>query len=201
MKIRQLLYNINLINITLISIVIYFLFYYLYPTLKLEIKMPPPEPSDIIEIDEYILEEYIPSIGKEYMIISEENLFHPERKIPVEKKVEPPPPKPDFVLYGVLVSDSISIAYLEDLKAPRNTPGRGKRIIPLRKGQTLSGFRLDEIEEDKIVMSRGEEQLIIPVIDPSHPKKRETVTITQPQPPAPQPQQPTRPRREPPTRR
>jgi len=153
----------------------------------MQIKFTPPEPDDIIEVDEYTIEELSLPSNVDYMIISEENLFHPERKIPVEKKVEQPLPKPEFVLYGTLVSENISIAYLEDLKAPRNTPGRGKRIIPLRKGQTLSGFKLEEIETDRIVMTRGEEKIIVPINDPSRPKERQTVTTTQTPPPQPQP--------------
>jgi len=185
--IKQLLRNINIINTLLVVTIIYFFTYYFSPTLNMQIKFTPPEPDDIIEVDEYTIEELSLPSNVDYMIISEENLFHPERKIPVEKKVEQPLPKPEFVLYGTLVSENISIAYLEDLKAPRNTPGRGKRIIPLRKGQTLSGFKLEEIETDRIVMTRGEEKIIVPINDPSRPKERQTVTTTQTPPPQPQP--------------
>jgi len=192
--IKQLLRNINIINTLLVVTIIYFFTYYFSPTLNMQIKFTPPEPDDIIEVDEYTIEELSLPSNVDYMIISEENLFHPERKIPVEKKVEQPLPKPEFVLYGTLVSENISIAYLEDLKAPRNTPGRGKRIIPLRKGQTLSGFKLEEIETDRIVMTRGEEKIIVPINDPSRPKERQTVTTTQ-TPPPPQPQPAPQPRR------
>jgi type II secretory pathway component PulC len=193
--IKQLLRNINIINTLLVVTIIYFFTYYFSPTLNMQIKFTPPEPDDIIEVDEYTIEELSLPSNVDYMIISEENLFHPERKIPVEKKVEQPLPKPEFVLYGTLVSENISIAYLEDLKAPRNTPGRGKRIIPLRKGQTLSGFKLEEIETDRIVMTRGEEKIIVPINDPSRPKERQTVTTTQTPPPPPQPQPAPQPRR------
>jgi type II secretory pathway component PulC len=192
--IKQLLRNINIINTLLVVTIIYFFTYYFSPTLNMQIKFTPPEPDDIIEVDEYTIEELSLPSNVDYTIISEENLFHPERKIPVEKKVEQPLPKPEFVLYGTLVSENISIAYLEDLKAPRNTPGRGKRIIPLRKGQTLSGFKLEEIETDRIVMTRGEEKIIVPINDPSRPKERQTVTTTQ-TPPPPQPQPAPQPRR------
>ena len=66
---------------------------------------------------------YSPS---DYVIVAEENPFHPERKIPPEKKEEPPPlPKPDPILYVTVINDSISIAYVEDLKAPRSSPDKG----------------------------------------------------------------------------
>jgi hypothetical protein len=51
----------------------------------------------------------------------------------------------------------------------------------------LSGFKLEEIETDRIVMTRGEEKIIIPINDPSRPKERQTVTTTQTPPSQPQP--------------
>lgn len=101
-----------------------------------------------------------PSLA-DYVIVAEQNLFSPERKIPVEKKEEQQPlPKPEIVLYGTLISGDSRLAYLEDLKAPQSTAGRGKRQIVLREGDTLGGFTLKEIEPDKIVMVRGEEKII-----------------------------------------
>jgi hypothetical protein len=72
-----------------------------------------------------------------------------------------------------MIADDISLAYLEDLKAPRNTPGRGKRQVALKKGDSLSGFVLKEIETDKITMVRGEEKLIVAMNDPQKAKARE----------------------------
>ncbi|MFZ3136940.1 MAG: hypothetical protein WA126_06065 [Thermodesulfovibrionales bacterium] len=109
------------------------------------------------------------------MLISEENLFHPERRIPPEKKVEQPLPKPEFVLYGTLITNDTSFAYLEDTKALRNTPGRGKRQITMKKGDTLSGFNLKEINVDNIVMARGEEKITIYLYSRNNPKKRESM--------------------------
>jgi hypothetical protein len=102
----------------------------------------------------------------DYGIISEENLFHPERKIPPEKKEEAALlPKPDLVLYGTLIAGDMSLAYVEDLKDPRTTAGRGKRQIALKKGDMLSGFVLKEIDPDRIVMVRADEKLTISVHD------------------------------------
>jgi len=113
----------------------------------------------------------------DYMIIAEQNIFHPERKIPADIN-EKPPSNPEFVLYGTLITDDISLAYLEDLKAPLSSPGRGKRQITLKKGDTLSGFILKDIEADKVVMSRGEEVLTVYLNDTQKPKTRETSTPT-----------------------
>jgi hypothetical protein len=144
---------------------------------NMNIKYTLPAGKKIVgDDDEKPADSHIPSPA-DYMMIAEENLFHPERKIPAEKKEEQPLPKPEFVLYGTLITDNISLAYLEDLKAPHSTPGRGKRQTALRKGDTLSGFTLKEIETEKIVMVRGEERIELKVADSSKPKIRGTDTV------------------------
>ncbi len=98
----------------------------------------------------------------DFAIIANQNLFHPERKIPVEKPpAPPPPPKPELVLYGTLITDDLSLAYVEDKKAPLTTPGRGKRLRVLKIGDALSGFVLKSIEPDKIVLVRGDEVMTV----------------------------------------
>jgi type II secretory pathway component PulC len=96
----------------------------------------------------------------------------------VDKVANPPLPKPEFVLYGVLITDDASVAYVEDKKALQSTAGRGERQVALRKGETLSGFTLTEIGADKIVMVRGDE---IITVNLSEPKVREVAK--QPKPP------------------
>lgn len=97
----------------------------------------------------------------DYVIIGEANLFHPERKIPPEKKEEKALPKPELVLYGTIIDDKLSIAYVEDKKNQKTTPGRGKRQTAAKKGDVFSGFILKEIEADKIVLTRGEESMTV----------------------------------------
>jgi hypothetical protein len=158
--------------------VVLFAGYWLSPVLAAKIKFALPATRKSVEAkgEEKTSQPQPPSVT-EYNLISEENLFHPERRIPPEKKAdEAPLPKPDFVLYGTLIADDIKLAYLEDLKAPRSTAGRGKRHTALRKGDTMSGFTLKEIDSDKVVMARGEEKMIVPIVDPSHPKARDGQT-------------------------
>ncbi len=102
----------------------------------------------------------IPSLA-DYVMISNQNLFHPERKIPPEKKDEKTVSKPDLVLYGTLITDNLSIAYIEDKKSPYSTPGRGKRQTQLKKGDAINGYILREIEPNRIVLLKGEEKLVI----------------------------------------
>jgi type II secretory pathway component PulC len=180
MRLKKILKNINLLNIILVVMAVLFAGYWLSPLLAAKIKYALPAVKKPVEANgqEEASQPQTPSVT-EYTLISEENLFHPERRIPPEKKAdEAPLPKPDFVLYGTLISDDLKLAYLEDLKAPRTTPGRGKRSTALRKGDTMSGYTLKEIETDKVVMARGGESVIIPINDPDHPKTRDGQTTT-----------------------
>jgi hypothetical protein len=163
MLIKTLVRNVNLLNAVLLSVAVMFALYGLSPLLDGRIRYALPVPGKAPVIAKETTDELqTPSVA-EYAVISEENLFHPDRKIPVEKKAEQPLPKPDFVLFGTLITGGARLAYLEDLKAPRSTAGRGKRQIALKEGDTLSGFTLKEIEADKIVMVRGDETVTIPV--------------------------------------
>jgi len=155
--------NVNLLNAALLSVAVAFAFYGLSPLLDVRIKYALPVPGQKAVTEKETNDELQTPSVTDYAVISEKNLFHPDRMIPVEKKVEKPLPKPDFVLFGTLITGGTSLAYLEDLKAPRSTTGRGKRQITLKKGDTLSGFTLKEIEADKIIMVRGDEMITLPV--------------------------------------
>jgi hypothetical protein len=59
----------------------------------------------------------------EYNVIAEENLFHKGRKMPDRgKEIETPDLRLKFVLYGTVIADDISIAYMEDKISPCSTP-------------------------------------------------------------------------------
>lgn len=180
MRIKPLIRNINMLNMVLLTGALFFAFYIFFPALDITAGFTLPSvKKSAAEKEKTGIEIRIPSIT-EYAKIPEENLFHPERKIPVEKKADEQQqlPKPEFVLYGTLITDDLGLAYMEDLKAPRNSPGRGKRQASLRKGDTLSGFTLKEIEVDKVVMVRGEEKMVVPVNDPSRHKDRKESPVT-----------------------
>lgn len=97
----------------------------------------------------------------DYMVIAELNLFHPDRKIPPEKKEAQQLPKPELILFGTLITDGMSVAYVEDKKNPKTSPGRGKRQTVMKKGDVVSGFVLKEIENDRIMLARGDETMVV----------------------------------------
>jgi hypothetical protein len=103
----------------------------------------------------------------DYIMIGENNLFHPERIIPPEKKDEKALPKPELVLYGTIIGGDTRVAYIEDKKSPRTTAGRGPRQMVVKKGDVLSGFVITGIEPDRVVLVRGEETMTVHLSDES----------------------------------
>ena len=113
----------------------------------------------------------------DYTMISEKNLFHPERKIPPDNVVAVAaviPKPPELVLYGTLISDNLNVAYVEDKKAPYSTPGRGKRQTQLKKGDNISGYVLQDIEPNRIVLVKGEEKLVVLLVSKDKKRAEET---------------------------
>lgn len=191
--IKYLLKNITLLNIIL-SVALFFLAVYIVlPAFTSSaVKYTPPSakkaPAGGNE-EQQSAQMQAPS-PMDYIMIAEQNLFHPERKIPV-KETQQSLQKPEFILYGTLITNELSLAYIEDKKSPQSTAGRGKRQNTLRKGETLSGFVLQEVDTEKVVMAKQEEKIVVYLQDPEKAKMREEggAAIASPQPPTPQPLQ------------
>lgn len=172
-----MLSNVNVINVVLAGALLLFINYAVLPmfgkTAKITLPVPKKQSVANAPAPEKPAEPKTASPA-DYVVIAEQNLFHPERKIPVEKKdlAAPPLPKPEFVLYGTLLMDDLRIAYMEDRKAPQNAPTRGKKQIPVKLGESLSGFILKEIDPGKVVMVRGEEKINVSLNDTTIPKDR-----------------------------
>lgn len=179
--INYILRNVNLLNIVLIVIGILLADYAVYPLLKKGSIYNVPAPRELTLEEEEIPMPSVPSIT-DHMVIVQQNLFHPERRVPTEAKAEDVPmPSPEFILYGTMVTKDVSLAYIAD----RNAPQTGKRHLTLKKGDLLSGYMLTEIEDDRVVMEKGEEKLIVYLYDPQKMKTREAPSAQQPQVPAP----------------
>ncbi len=155
---RYLLRSINVLNVLLLAAVVLFL---AVPSAPEEVRcaLPVPKKAAVVPGEEAASRRNLSSV--DYAAISDANLFHPERRIPPEKKEEKATARPDVNLFGTLIAGDMSIAFLEDRKAPVSTAGRGKRQIALRKGGTLNGYVLRDVEVDRIVLVKGEEQVLV----------------------------------------
>lgn len=168
---RNLLNNFNLLNIVLITGIILMLYYLLFPALKTEIKFTLPAAKEShVEAIKPPSAVASPSLI-DYAVIAENNLFHPQRRIPAEKTAAEALPKPEFVLYGIM-SGPPAVVFIEDLRAPISTTGRGKRQRRLQVGDTMSGYTLVEIGKDKIVMARDDDRIEVKATDLKQSKTR-----------------------------
>jgi hypothetical protein len=148
------------------------------PSLRMDVSYTLPAVENSVDNKAEATPEIQSLSFEEYMVIAGENTFHPDRIMPVEKvekkeeKAAPPLPKPEIVLYGTLISDDLSLAYIEDVSSPITSPGRGKRVRVIKKGADIGGFILKEIKSDMIVLVRGEEIMTVNLAYPI--KKRES---------------------------
>jgi hypothetical protein len=169
---KSILNNINILNGLLSAAVLVLACLTVIPFLNPDIHIRVPQVTKtIIPIGTQTI---VPASTSpvDYALISEQNLFHPERKIPPEKAEEKAIPRPEIVLYGTLLTSDVSIAYIEDKKAPKTTPGRGKRQIAVQKGHNINGYILQQIEPDRIVFVKGDDRILVRLEDGE--KRRDT---------------------------
>lgn len=177
LRLNTLLKSLNVLNVLLLAAILLFGQYVLLPLLNVTIAVAPlpakGKPAQQSQAAPAPGSELPPPPAlMEFTVIAEQNLFHPDRKIPPAKTAEAPVPRPEFVLYGTLIADNLSLAYLSDKKAPRTTPGRGQRQTPLKVGDSLSGYTLKEILHQKVVMARGDDRVEVKVISTDKSKAR-----------------------------
>lgn len=188
---RYLARNINALNIVLIAAAAVLAVAVFYPHFYGQVKygLPAVKLSPEVEAEpEAVVAS--PSMS-DFLVIAEQNLFHPDRKIPPEKKEAQQLPKPELILYGTLIGEGMSVAYVEDKKNPKTSPGRGKRQTVMKKGDAVSGFVLKEIETDKIVLVRGDETMVVHLSQGDKPRTSEVPPGAPGAPGAARPAQPT----------
>ena len=157
--VKLILRNVNVLNILLLVSAIFLFFEFDYPLLNRQVSVEQIEAKEVaIQNEEKIATENSASYA-DFVSIAEKNLFHPEREMPKAEKAAVP--KPELILYGTLITDDVSVAYVEDKKSPYSTPGRAKRQTALKKGGSIGGYVLREIEPNRIVLVRGEDRLVV----------------------------------------
>lgn len=116
-------------------------------------------------------------ITARYAVISQRDLFRPERRepppppppppvvAPQPPPPPPPPPPPQVVLEGVAIfpADQIRVALISD---PTLTQGKAKDF---RQGETLGGWTIAEVLADKIILRQGERSAEIKMKKPASP--------------------------------
>jgi hypothetical protein len=173
-RIMPILRQFTVLNGLLLAGICLFVYLIVVRIMTVDLYLPAPSSVAVNAADqkkEQAAEQVVNPPMQDFAIIAEKNLFHPDRIIPAEKK-DVTIPRPEFVLYGTLIVDNVRIAYLSDKKAQRTTPGRGKRQVGLKIGETLSGYTLKEVLHDRAVMVRGDDMIELRVISPESKKER-----------------------------
>jgi type II secretory pathway component PulC len=178
-NIQDLLKNITLLNLILLALAIAGIVCALVPLLNISVNVTPQPAGETIPgtADSASSDMHAPSYT-DYAMISDQNLFHPSRKAPAEKKGEMP--RPEVILYGTLIADNMRVAYVEDKKSPRTSPGRGKRQIALKQGDTLSGYILKVVEKDRIELAKGDDRIVVYLSDQNKVRSEETTHAASP---------------------
>ena len=163
--VKLILKNINALNMLLLGAAVILFFVFDYPLLVGQasvVQVRAKETAAPIQSEEKSAPESSASYA-DFISIAEKNLFHPEREMPKAEKAAAP--RPELILYGTLITDDVSIAYVEDKKSPYSTPGRPKRQTALKKGGSIGGYVLREIEPNRIVLVSGEDKLVVMLDD------------------------------------
>jgi hypothetical protein len=163
--IRYLVRSINPLNLLLFIIMVATAIIILFPLMKMNARYSLPQVKPrIVEEAEKPKEKSGNILPSDYTVIGDLNLFHSERRIPVDKKAEETP-KPELILYGTMVQDNMQYAFIEDKKSPKTTPGRGNRQTTIKKGDVISGFVVSEIRADRITLTKGDEKITVLLAD------------------------------------
>jgi hypothetical protein len=164
-RLRTFLMSMNVLNGLLMAAVASVVYFGVIPVLDptIAISLPRAKPAAILSGQPASTPLNVSPA--DYAVISDQNLFHPERRIPPEKQPEKVIPRPDLFLYGTLITDEGSFAFIEDRKTPYSTVGRGKRQTTLKKGDSLQGYVLREVLADRIVLVKGDDRVVVMLND------------------------------------
>jgi hypothetical protein len=116
-----------------------------------------------------------------YIMISEKNIFSPERKEFSVATLEQTKPiaRPQIVLYGVTIKEGYQSA---TITSPGRLIRKGEReMITIKIGDRVGDYKLSKISPDRITLEGGEDSYEVLLYDSSLSKKR-TATRTESKP-------------------
>lgn len=111
------------------------------------------------------------SVGS-YNLISEKNIFNPERRdFPTTPPGKSNPIlRPQIVLYGVTIAADYQSATVANPGRPIRKDER--ETLTIKLGEKIGEYRLAKILPDRIVMERNEDNFEVLLYDPKNPKRR-----------------------------
>ena len=164
-KNQYILRNFNVMNLLLLAAAMVMFFTLAYPFLNYDPNIRIPKVNAVTEMKAEKTAEQAAPAAADYIIVAEKNLFHPERRIPAEKKEEQVVVRPEIIYYGSIITHEKKIAYIEDKKNPYSTPGRGKRQTPVAEGAMIGGYALKEVNPETLVLVRGDDKMVVNLRD------------------------------------
>jgi type II secretory pathway component PulC len=187
-RLRNALKSVNVLNAALLVCICALAVWLVPPFLDTGSLYPVPVPQEAAQPEAEKPPDGPARAVADHHVVAEQNLFHPERKF-IDEQKEEQQVKPEFVLYGTIVMDGFNMAYMEDMKSPQTSPGRGKRQVALRQGAILSGYTLKEVQADRVVMARGKDEVTVMLPDAVNKRQDGKVAPKAQQPQRPQPPQ------------
>lgn len=158
--------NMNILNLLLLAASTGLFFTLVYPLLDADVRVNIPRvKAEPINQEAKIVPAENPPTTLDYIIVTEKNLFHPQRRMPLSKAEEEMVARPEIIFYGAIISGEKKIAYIEDKKNPYSTPGRGKRQKPVTQGTMIGGYLLKEVNPETIVLVRGNDRMVVNLRD------------------------------------
>lgn len=135
-----------------------------------------------------------------FEVIALRPLFNPDR-LPPEEEAAPEPETsgnsvPDMTVTGIIMAGDEGVAILEPSR-----PGSKDQRLMVRKGDRVQGWKVEKIEADRILLSKGDETVDLKLKKDESPAQRQPNRQPNAQqnqqrqraiPPAQQPQQPAR---------
>ncbi|WP_420265496.1 hypothetical protein [Candidatus Magnetominusculus dajiuhuensis] len=159
---KKYMEQLNVLNISLLLVVLFMGVYDYYNFKKKETIRVSPSKNMRLDTDEVKFDDAKKLLARgDYMVVTEKNVFHPDRK-PV--KSQPDAPLPEFIVYGTITGESRA-AFVEDKKTPYSTTGRGQRQRLLHEGDSVGGYKVSIITTDYVEFTKDGDKLVIKVFD------------------------------------